>query len=86
MIAVMLHGKGSSNEIDGDYRKNGDDGSDDDDDDGSDDDGSDDDGSNDGSDNDGSDDDGSNKKQLFHLQFIVSELQNFPFKAALSRK
>ena len=82
MIAVMLHGKGSSNEIDGDYRKNGDDGSDDDDNDGSDDDGSDD----DGSDNDGSDDDGSNKKQLFHLQFIVSELQNFPFKAALSRK
>ena len=26
-----------------------------------------------------------NKKHLFHLQFIVSELQNFPFKAALSR-
>ena len=27
----------------------------------------------------------SNKKQLFHLQFIVSELQNFPLKAVFSR-
>ena len=26
-----------------------------------------------------------NKKHMFHLQFIVSELQNFPFKAASSR-